>query len=114
VGSPLLVRVNVSDGKQVEICLDRQVWEWRRAEVYMRDGGLCVACKKLAPLHTITEPEALAEVYNRPPRVIKAGEADHIDNRKMGGGFRNDALSNLRWLCWLCHHLVTVGKLVIA
>ncbi len=104
-----LSRRNKSDGRVVEICADRESWEQRREEVGEQAGFLCEHCSRPAPLHDI-EVEREEGIM---PYIIKAGQAAHVQARKAGGGSRDDKRSNLRWLCWICHHLETVGKLVV-
>lgn len=106
----IIARINKSDGKRVEICQTRAAWEERREQVGQDADFLCSHCDRPAPLHD----EELENEEGAMPSIIRAGHADHVNNRKMGGGSRDDSRSNLRWLCWLCHHHVTIGKLVIA
>lgn len=105
-----LSRRNKSDGRQVEICRDKESWEERREEVGEEAGFLCEHCSEPAPLHDL-EIEREEGVM---PYLIRAGQCAHIKARKMGGGSRDDQRENLRWLCFGCHHLETIGKLVIA
>jgi len=105
-----LSRRNKSDGQQVEICRDRESWEERREEVGSDADYLCQHCGDPAPLHDVE----IGREEGVMPYIIRAGQAAHRIARKMGGAFRNDEASNLRWLCFQCHHLETVGKLVIA
>ena len=91
-----IVRTNRSDGKTVEICRSEYAWQQRREEAHDRAGGHCERCGKPAPLHEIVEDSTGAVEY-------PAGHAAHIDDRGLGGGNRNDALSNLRWSCSKCH-----------
>lgn len=68
------------DGR--EIC-SHAFWMVRRREVWVRDGRRCVFCGRALSNH--------------------AAEIDHIKTRGMGGGSRDDRLSNLRTLCHDCH-----------
>lgn len=103
------VRMNKSDGALVEIRHSHRAWEIRREEVAERAGFLCEHCNRPAPLHD----EEVQREEGVMPLLIRAGQAAHIRARKMGGGSRNDAIKNLRWLCGTCHRLETEGKLVI-
>ena len=104
-------RLNKSDGKEVLICIDEE-WEAQREEVGTAAGFICQAprCNRVAPLHDV-EIDREEGVM---PILVRAGQAAHIIPRRAGGGTRTDITSNLRWLCWRCHHLETIGKLVIA
>ena len=62
--------------------LPRELWQERRKEVWLRDGGTCVHCEDSV-------------------RLRKA-HIDHILPVSRGG---NNALSNLRTLCRSCHSL---------
>lgn len=106
----VVIRRNRSNGALVEILNSRHGWEIRREEVGEHSGFRCDHCGRPAPLHD----EEISQGEGVMPLVIRAGQADHVSARKMGGGSRNDAMANLRWLCWICHLDVTDGKLVIA
>lgn len=106
-----LQRRNKSDGQEVEICISPEEWEARREEVGTAAGFMCQAprCDTVAPLHDI-EVEREEGVM---PYIIRAGQAAHRTPRRMGGGSRDDKRGNLLWLCWVCHHMETIGRLVI-
>jgi len=108
----LLARMNKSNGKEVEICRSRKAWEERREEVGEAADYRCQhrPCGRPAPLH---DEEIYAYGPDVLPVIVRAGHAAHKDARKMGGGSRDDKPENLGWLCWLCHHLETIGKLEI-
>jgi hypothetical protein len=99
-----------SDGEEYLI-LAGEEWEAQREAVGSEAGFLCSnpKCNRVAPLHEL-EVDREEGVM---PYLIKAGQAAHIIPRRMGGGSRKDFLHNLRWLCWICHHLETIGKLEI-
>ena len=102
-----LNRRNKSDGKEVVIC-NGEEWDMLREEVGTEADFLCFHCGDPAPLHDMEiEPEEGVM-----PLLIRAGQLAHRLARKMGGAFRDDNKSNLRWLCWVCHHMETIGKLV--
>lgn len=105
-----LSRVNKSDGKETLI-LTGEEWDAEREAVGCEAGFLCSnpQCHRIAPLHDL-EVEREEGVM---PYLVKAGQLAHVDPRKMGGGSRKDFRSNLRWMCWICHHLETIGKLEI-
>jgi hypothetical protein len=105
----IIRRINRSDGKAVEIRLSRSAWEERREEVGERASFRCEYCFGPAPLHGV-EIEREGGLM---PVEIRAGQAAHRTPRRMGSGSRDDSTDNLMWLCWKCHHLQTVGKLVI-
>lgn len=102
-------RWNKSDGKHVEICRDSEEWLKQREAVGARAGWCCENCGEPAPLHDqeIQREEGVMS------SILRAGQAAHINARKMGGGSRNDKTENLGWLCFMCHHLETIGKLKI-
>jgi hypothetical protein len=104
-------RVNKSDGKEAEICRSPEAWEERRGDVGERAGWRCEnkRCRAYAPLHD----EQIERGENEMPVLIHAGHAAHVTPRRMGGGSRDDSHGNLMWLCWVCHHLQTVGRLTI-
>ena len=106
-----IVRVNKSDGKEVEIRRSPKAWEERREEVGEAAGYRCQhrPCGRPAPLHD-EEIDCGEDVL---PVIVPAGHTAHKDARKMGGGSRNDKSENLGWLCRYCHHLETIGKLEI-
>ena len=54
-------------------------------EVWLRDGRQCIDC-------------------GTPLAVFSTILIDHIQKRKMGGGWRNDVEENLRTLCLDCHY----------
>ncbi len=84
------------------VCTTMAAWEMMRRIVYERDGGRCRRCGDLAPLHG----RVLAEIEpGLPPTVQRAGQAMHVNARKMGGGFRDDHPDNLVWGCSECHRL---------
>ena len=109
-----IVRVNKSDGKEVEICRSREEWEAQREEVAERADYRCEKirgirrCDRPAPLHD----EEVEREEGVMPYLIRAGQAAHIEARKMGGGSRHDSAANLEWLCWICHHEDTIGRRV--
>jgi 5-methylcytosine-specific restriction endonuclease McrA len=67
-------------------------WEVRRVEVYNRDEGKCVKCKRPVPLDG--------------PLGVR-GECDHIIKRSQGG---DDKASNLEFLCPSPCHRGPKGK----
>ena len=83
------------DGR--EVCQTDAAWQARRREAWERDGGRCVErrCRKRVPLHDLRDD--CGDV------IVVACHIDHISGRKMGGGFRDDRLENLRTLCAMCH-----------
>ena len=101
-----LNRRNKSDGKVVEICRSSTAWDERREEVGIREDFQCQECGEPAPLHN----EEIEREEGEMPYLIRAGQAAHIDARKMGGGSRDDNPDNLCWLCWVCHHYETIGQ----
>ena len=103
-----IVRVNKSDGREVEIRRSRKAWEERREEMAERADYLCVECGRPAPLHD----EEIEREEGVMPYIVRAGQAAHISARKMGGGSRHDGAENLRWLCFVCHHEETIGRRV--
>jgi HNH endonuclease len=74
------VKKITKDGR--EICTGKD-WTHRREECAIRAILGCESCHRYLPLHR--------------------GEAHHIIKRGMGGGFRDDRLENLMWLCMTCH-----------
>ena len=54
-----------------------------------REGELCQVCEEWAPIY--------------PPESQIPGEMHHIRGRGLGGGKRNDILSEQEWLCRNCH-----------
>jgi len=77
--SPLL-RPREAEGREK---LTPYQWRKRREELCTQAHGRCQRC---------TYPTTLSE-----------GHAHHKERRGLGGGKRNDSLSNLEWLCQSCH-----------
>ena len=88
-------RTNRSDGRKVQI-LRKYDFDKRREQLCEKNCSRCERCKKVAPAHDVYWPDS-GEV-----RWL-AGHAHHKENRRMGGGSRNDSLESLEWLCSSCH-----------
>lgn len=74
-----------------EVCETPSAWSKRRNEVWFRALGRCeCGCRRELNL-------------NLPLIADNSFHVDHVRLRGMGGGSRNDALSNLRALSGLCH-----------
>jgi len=87
-----------------EVCRTKTAWNKRRREVFEREGGICqgYGCELWAPLHDDPETGQLA------------GHAHHKNgSRGLGGGKRDDSLSNLIWLCPGCHYAEHVPQHVV-
>jgi hypothetical protein len=69
------------DGR--EVATTSHSWFKRREECCERASEACEACGRYLPLW--------------------AGQAHHVIGRGLGGGKRDDRLTNLKWLCEMCH-----------
>jgi hypothetical protein len=94
------------DGREV---LTGEAWEERRKQCFDRECGVCEDCGQFAPLHDV---KVIRDAW-APPIVDKAGHAHHRRARGMGGAFRDDRLTNLRWLCHSCHDSTHRPKKVV-
>jgi Pyruvate/2-oxoacid:ferredoxin oxidoreductase delta subunit len=70
----------MEDGREI---LSPAAWSKRRELVRMMANYCCHMCKQFCP----------------------DGEARHKIKRGMGSGFRDDRVSNLEYLCALCHRV---------
>ncbi len=74
-------KILLPDGR--EICRTGATWKARRRQAWERDGHCCQDCGIGLSLEW--------------------AEIDHVMPRRMGGGWRDDRLENLRTLCSPCH-----------
>jgi hypothetical protein len=67
------------DGREI---LSPADWSKRSAQAWLKAGACCERCRKYTGFD---------------------GDPHHKIKRGMGGGFRDDRLENLEWLCRECH-----------
>ena len=103
-------RFKLVDGVRIypsgrEVCVTRAAWNRRREERFGAANGRC-ECREKCASHSFrgrcSRPLALSGREAKELGIWLA-DAHHVDGRGIGGGKRDDRLSEIRIYCRPCH-----------